>query len=274
MTHEITGRYALVEGTRAYYDECGTGRPLICLHMGWACSLQWQYFMPIMAEAGLHVIAPDLPGHAKSYPVHWEPFRKMRDYAEWVWHFIETVCPGEQPVVCGSGIGGDMTLQLACHHPGGIAAGMAFESAANTGSISFLSGYRDPHSFPGFAALVDNASTSAMHYPCDERIVIESKWQHRATYHATCVADMDAWNDHDVREHLHKVRCPILLFKGEADYHVPAEAVEETVAAIPDGLAEGVIAKDMGHLIMMEQPEKLAAACLDFLRRRGILAGG
>ena len=50
--------------------------------------------------------------------------------------------------------------------------------------------------------------------------------------------------------------------------------MEETVAAIPDGLAEGVIAKDMGHLIMMEQPEKLAAACLDFLRRRGILAGG
>ena len=42
------------------------GIPLICIHMGWACSLQWQYFMPIMAEAGFHVIAPDLPGHAKA----------------------------------------------------------------------------------------------------------------------------------------------------------------------------------------------------------------
>jgi pimeloyl-ACP methyl ester carboxylesterase len=27
----------------------------------------------------------------------------------------------------------------------------------------------------------------------------------------------------------------------------------------------------MGHLIMMEQPERLAEACLDFLRRRSIL---
>jgi hypothetical protein len=63
----------------------------------------------------------------------------------------------EKPVVCGSG--GDMTLQIACHHPQGIRAGMAFESAARTGSISFLSGYSDPHTFPGFSALTDNAST-------------------------------------------------------------------------------------------------------------------
>jgi pimeloyl-ACP methyl ester carboxylesterase len=175
MAHEITGRYAIVDGARAYYDVCGSGIPLVCIHMGWACSLQWHYFMPIMAAAGFKVIAPDLPGHAKSMPVNWKPFRKMREYAEWVWHFIETVCPGEKPVVCGSGIGGDMTLQVACHHPQGIRAGMAFESAARTGSISFLSGYSDPHTFPGFSALADNASTSAMYYPCDPRKVIESK---------------------------------------------------------------------------------------------------
>jgi len=273
MTPEIIGRYASVDGTRAYYDECGSGVPLVCIHMGWACSLQWQYFMPIMAAAGMRVIAPDLPGHAKSYPVNWQPFRKMRDYAEWVWHFIEAVCPGEKPVVCGSGIGGDMTMQIACHHPDGIRAGMPFESAAKTGSISFLSGYGDPHSFPGFPALIDNASTAAMYYPCEERKVIESKWQHRATYHATCVADMDAWNDHDVRPYLHRIKVPMFFYKGEADYHIPDQDVLDTLAAIPHGLAEGGIAKGMGHLIMMEQPERLAEACLGFLRRRGILPG-
>jgi Bacterial regulatory helix-turn-helix proteins, AraC family len=82
MAHEITGRYAIVDRARAYYDVCGSGIPLVCIHMGWACSLQWHYFMPIMAAAGFKVIAPDLPGHAKSMPVNWKPFRKMRDYAE------------------------------------------------------------------------------------------------------------------------------------------------------------------------------------------------
>ena len=271
MAHEITGRYATVENTRAYYDVCGDGIPLVCIHMGWACSLQWQYFMPLMAEAGFRVLAPDLPGHAKSYPVNWKPFNKMHDYAEWVWHFIEAVCPDQKAVVCGSGIGGDMTLDLACNHPTEIAAGMAFESAATTGSISFLSKYRDPHTFPGFSALVDNASTSAMYYPCDPEIVTESKWQHRATYQETCVADMDAWNDHDVRDKLDNIQCPIFIFKGEADYHIPDQAVLDTIEAIPNGLAEGGIAKGMGHLIMMEQPEKLAEACLGFLRRRKVI---
>jgi pimeloyl-ACP methyl ester carboxylesterase len=124
MAHEITGRYAIVDGARAYYDVCGSGIPLVCVHMGWACSLQWHYFMPIMAAAGFKVSAPDLQGHAKSMPVNWKPFRKMRDCAEWIWHFIETVCPDEKPVVCGSGIGGDMTLQIARRHPQGIRAGM------------------------------------------------------------------------------------------------------------------------------------------------------
>ncbi len=271
MAHEITGKYVTVQNTRAYYDECGTGIPLVCIHMGWACSLQWQYFMPLMAEHGIRVLAPDLPGHAKSYPVNWQPFRKMHDYAEWVWDFIQATCGDQKPIICGSGIGGDMTLDIACNHPDGIAAGMPFESAAKTGSISFLSGFTEPHSFPGFPALVDNASTSAMYYPCDEQKVIESKWQHRATYQETCVADMDAWNDHDVRDKLDNIRCPIFMYKGEADYHIPDQDVLDTIEAIPNGLAEGGIAKGMGHLIMMEQPELLAEACLGFLQRREII---
>ena len=44
-----------------------------------------------------------------------------------------------------------------------------------------------------------------------------------------------------------------------------------TIAAIPDRRAEGGIAKKMGHLIMMEEPELLAETCLGFLRRRKII---
>ena len=101
--------------------------------------------------------------------------------------------------------------------------------------------------------------------------VIESQWQHRATYQEICVADMDAWNDHDVRDKLQQLTCPIFMFRAEADYHVPDQDVLDTMAAIPAGLAAGGIAKGMGHLIMMEDPQSLAAACLGFLRRRKII---
>jgi pimeloyl-ACP methyl ester carboxylesterase len=61
------------------------------------------------------------------------------------------------------------------------------------------------------------------------------------------------------------------MYKGEADYHIPEQAVLDTIEAIPNGLAEGGIAKGVGHLIMMEQPKRLADACLKFLRGRQII---
>ncbi len=272
MSREITGHYVSVQNSRAFYDECGEGIPLVCIHMGGACSLQWRHFLPLMADQGLRVIAPDLPGHSRSYPVNWTPFSKIRDYADWVMDFIKAVCPDQAPIVCGSGIGGDMTMQLACHYPTEIRAGMAFECAASTsGSLNFLSEYRDSHTYPGFQAMVDLVSTSAMYYPCDEEKVIESKWQHRCTYQGTMVGDMEAWNDHDVREDLKKVKCPLFLFKGEGDYHISDQAVSDTLALIPEGLGEGEVGKEMGHLIMMEEPEKLADACITFLKIRSII---
>ena len=42
------------------------------------------------------------------------------------------------------------------------------------------------------------------------------------------MADMDAWNDHDVREDLKNIRSPIFLLK-EADYHISEKAVQETI---------------------------------------------
>jgi pimeloyl-ACP methyl ester carboxylesterase len=82
----------MVDGTRIYYEECGDGMPLFCVHTAGACSIEYYQFRPIMADQGFWAIAVDLPGHGKSYPVSWEPFRVMHDYAEFVWKIIEAVC--------------------------------------------------------------------------------------------------------------------------------------------------------------------------------------
>jgi pimeloyl-ACP methyl ester carboxylesterase len=46
---------------------------------------------------------------------------------------------------------------------------------------------------------------------------------------------------HDVRNKLKDVRCPVLVFKGEADYFIPDEMLDEVVEGVPDGLAEKCI---------------------------------
>ena len=113
---EITGHYVVVDKTRIYYEECGEGIPLVCIHSAGACSLLFLNFLPIMAKNSFRAIAIDLPGHGKSLPVNWQPFRVMHDYAEFAWKIIKTIVTGEKPLVAGVATGGDIVLDLVCHH--------------------------------------------------------------------------------------------------------------------------------------------------------------
>jgi pimeloyl-ACP methyl ester carboxylesterase len=270
MTQEIIGRYVLVDGTRIYYDECGEGTPLFCIHTAGACSLEYYQFLPIMAEEGFRAIAVDLPGHGKSYPVNWEPFRVMHDYAEFVWKVIEAVCE-DHPVVAGCSIGGDMVTDLACHHSARMRAALALEGAAYTPTFPNVNIYEHPHACPGWRDLMERAAVNSMYRPVSDEKVTETRWMHRYAPQEIATGDLQCWVNHDVRDKLGDITCPILIFKGEADYYLPEELLDDTVSGIKTGLAEKVIGPEMGHYPMFEQPQQLASICLDFLKRKEVL---
>jgi len=69
-TEDIRGHYVKVNGTRTFYDEIGDGYPIVCVHTAGACSLEYTYLLPLLAERGFHAYALDLPGHSRSYPVN------------------------------------------------------------------------------------------------------------------------------------------------------------------------------------------------------------
>ena len=74
----ITGRYVHldIEGRpyRIYFEEAGSGIPLLCLHTAGAHSSQYRHLMCDEAVTDrFRVIAFDLPWHGKSNPpVGWE----------------------------------------------------------------------------------------------------------------------------------------------------------------------------------------------------------
>ena len=48
MAHEdidITGHYLMIDGTRTYYEECGEGIPLVCIHSAGSCTLLYFDFL-------------------------------------------------------------------------------------------------------------------------------------------------------------------------------------------------------------------------------------
>lgn len=271
MSHDITGHYAVVDGTRVYYEECGEGIPLFCIHTAGACSIEYYEFLPEMASRGFRAIAIDQPGHGKSYPVGWEPFRNMHDYAEFVWRMAETICGDEKPIILGCSIGGDMTVDLACHHSDQMLAALVLEGAAHTPTFPDIKIYEDPHACPGWRDMMERAAISSMYYPTTEEKVIETRWMHRYAPQEVAVADLECWATHDVRDKLVDITCPTLIFKGEADYYLPEELLDATVAGIVNAPAEKIVGEKVGHYPMFEQPGALADICIDFLKRHEVI---
>ncbi|KAK4624214.1 hypothetical protein CLAFUW4_05965 [Fulvia fulva] len=77
-------------------------------------------------------------------------------------------------------------------------------------------------------------------------------------------------NDADVAEMLDQklygqVRCDVKILWGEKDLWIPKEKMEQFSAMLGDRMKEFVVVPDAGHLIMIDQPERVAAEVLNWI---------
>ncbi|WP_437773451.1 alpha/beta fold hydrolase [Arthrobacter sp. KNU40] len=270
---EVTGHYVVIDKTRVYYDQCGSEGPVIlCIHPGGTNSMQFYEFIQVMAGRGFRAIAIDLPGHGKSYPIDWQPVRSMHDYAEFMRKFLRIVFPDDKPIVCGAAVGGGIALELAVDHPDEILAALVLDiTAAPEGDqfTRYCHWWESPHAMPSWRDFAERVAMSGVYGVSGDRLQ-EFRWQHRYCAQEVGTADLQCWATHDVRARLGNVACPLLVFKGEADYWVPEEGLDAIVAAVPNGLAEKAIGRGMGHYASFEAPEAMATIVIDFLHRRGL----
>lgn len=110
----IVGRYVHLNlggrSNRVYFEEAGTGIPVVCLHTAGSDSRQFRHLMvdPQVTEH-FRVIAFDMPWHGKSTPPPgWENEEYRLTTASYV-EQIMTFCQEmdlDRPVVMGCSIGG------------------------------------------------------------------------------------------------------------------------------------------------------------------------
>lgn len=67
----------------------------------------------------------------------------------------------------------------------------------------------------------------------------------------------------DARRHLAALRCPALVLCGDSDQLTPPECSQEIAALLPN--ARLVMLERCGHMLTMEQPERVNALLLDWL---------
>ena len=107
------GKYVKANGLKMYYEEYGTGEPLILLHGAADTSQEWQPNAPLFAQH-FRILALDSRGHGRTdNPAGKFSFRLLADD---VAAFVEELGL-VKPLICGHSQGGFVVLQTGLQHP-------------------------------------------------------------------------------------------------------------------------------------------------------------
>lgn len=269
----IIGRYTTFEiageRSRVYFEEAGSGIPLVCLHTAGADSRQFRHLLCDEAiTRHYRVLAFDMPWHGKSYPpLGWE----QREYQLTTDLYVETVrafCTAlglERPVVLGCSIGGRIVLELANRHGAEFGALIGLEAADYQQpwyDTSWLD-RGDIHGQRACAALV-----SGMIAPQSPREhAQETIWQYLQGGPGVFKGDLYFYRvDGDLRGKLGGIdtgRTPLYLLTGEYDFSCTPEDTRRTAQSIPG--AQVTIMRELGHFPMSESPTQFRTYILPVL---------
>src|SRR4026209_1320768 len=109
----LKGSYVKANGLNMYYEEYGSGEPLVLLHGGMRTGKNFEHLIPAFSKH-FRVIAPDSRGHGRTDNPSGEfSYRLMADDMA---AFIDAL-KLNQPSICGWSDGGQIALELGMHYP-------------------------------------------------------------------------------------------------------------------------------------------------------------
>jgi len=272
----VTGRYLTLEldglPHRVYFEEAGTGIPLLCQHTAGAHGAQWRHVLASAAVTrNFRVIAYDLPYHGKSLPPEgkawWsEEYRLTKSFLMQVPVAVARALELARPVYMGSSIGGHLALDLASNHPDVFRAVIGLEAAAATPGT-----YLDIMNHPR----VSNAFKASLMYgltapTAPEPYRRETEWVYSQGAPPVFKGDLYYYSiDHDMGDAelaaIDTSKCAVHLLTGEYDYTTPLAVSKAAADRIPGAYFSTM--EGLGHFPMCEDPERFLACLLPVLEK-------
>lgn len=269
------GRYLRVdlggEEHRIYFEEAGSGIPLLLQHTAGSHGVQWRHLFesPEITE-NFRLIAYDLPFHGKSVPPvgrDWwaEEYRLEGGFLRSVPLAISEALSLVQPVFMGCSVGGLLALDLAANHPDAFRAVIAVEGALHIGgSMKGLEGFWHPQvSNETKARMMEGLTAPSSPLPYRKETV--------QTYAAGWppVFFGDLWyyiSEYDLRDTAAEIdteEVGVHIFSGEYDFSATVEMGREAHEAIAGSTFCEM--KGIGHFPMSENPAKFIECLLPVL---------
>ena len=255
----IVGRYLNLEvdgsNYRIYFEEAGSGVPLLCLHTAGADSRQYRHLMTDPEVTSRYrVIAFDMPYHGRSNPPDrwWLTKYRLTTHAylamiRAVWQALAL----ERPVVMGCSMGGAIVLAVAFEYQRELRGIVGLESSA------FAPGrYNEFLHHPAIHGGELGATyTYALCAPqSPESSTRENWWLYSQAGPGVYAGDVHFYSiDWDGRQTIGQIDtrlCKVSLLTGEYDYSCTPEMTRQVAASIRG--ARLVIMPGMGHFPMIE----------------------
>jgi pimeloyl-ACP methyl ester carboxylesterase/putative sterol carrier protein len=260
---ETKGHYVTVDGIRVYYEEAGEGHPIVCFHAASQDSLMYRNVLDELSDE-FRVIAIDAPGHAKSELPADGPFHSLTRHAQFNEHLMEQLGI-IKPAIIGCSMGGNLVLELGSRRPETYSAIISAEGADYTPTVSEF--FLDMLMMNG-TEIIGAWSRSMTGYRTPPDRAREVVWQISRTTPQVMRGDLTGYANFDQRNQVSRIKAPVLLLRGDADWLVFQKKVEETASRIP-GSKIAVLA-GTGHYPMTENPHEFCETVRSFLHDAGL----
>lgn len=257
---DIVGRYMYLTVDdieyRVYFEETGTGIPLLCQHTAGSDGRQYRYlFEDKEITKDFRIIAYDLPYHGKSLPPtesEWwkSEYRLEKDFfMKFVVAFSKAL-ELDRPVFMGSSMGGHLAPDLALHYPDEFRAVIGLESAIATPGF-YMDWFYHPRISNDFKA---NLMYGLMSPTCPEASRRETIWCYSQGAPVVFKGDLYYYCvDHDLTgqaQNIDTSKIDVYLLTGEYDFASPPFMSQMLVEEIEGSKYTEM--KGLGHFPMSE----------------------
>ncbi len=230
--------------------------PLVLIHGAGGTHLYWP--PEIRRLPGYCVYALDLPGHGKSELCDGQ--QTVGDYAGILLKWLDSIHL-RRAVLVGHSMGSAIALTLAIHHPEHVLGLGLIGSGARLRVLPELLAYAsDPTTYLKAADLLVTYSFS-QHSP--KRLIELASHRMLETRHSVVLGDLQACNRFDVMDRLGSITQPTLVLCGAEDQLTPMRYAQYLVNSLTN--AQLSVIPNAGHMVMLEQPRRVADSLLSFL---------
>ncbi len=256
------GQFVDVEGSKLYYEECGTGaEAVVLIHDGIAHSAVWDDVWPDFCKH-FHTIRYDRRGYGRT-PASTTWYTETEDLAA-----LLRQRKVNHAILVGSSHGGELSIDFTLQYPGVVQQLVVVGAVVNGFPYSdhFLN--RGMHNSQPFEK--NDVATGLSNWAHDKYLLAPGHDAAQKRLLSLLTANPQDMTHSDYARptapaigRLHEIHVPTLILVGDADLpdvHAHAGAIE---AGIPG--SKRVVMSDAGHLMYMEHPEEFTRQVVGFI---------